>query len=94
MIELDTFRRTSYCSNYETRSINVLGPTECNFVPVPINPINIEPSIANDYWPRFFDISDINSNVKCHLVPCILSGFEIEPHGEFKLFCDLMTILI
>ena len=88
MIDLDIFRKNSYCSNIEVRSVNVLEPTESIFSPVTIDPFNIEPSIISDYWHRFINISDINPHVKSHLVPCILSGVEIEPQCVVKLFCD------
>ena len=58
------------------------------FGPVPINPVNIEPSINNEKWPRFNIISDVNFTVNSPLVPCILSSVIVKPTGVLKLFCD------
>ena len=33
------------------------------FGPVPINPVNIEPSIINENWPRFNNSSDVKFTV-------------------------------
>ena len=45
MIDLNSFRKLSYYSNFETRSLNVLELTKSIFGPVPINPVNIEDSL-------------------------------------------------
>ena len=41
---------------------------ESIFDPVPINPVNVEPSIINENWPRFKIISHVNFNVNTPLV--------------------------
>ena len=53
MIDLDSFRKLSYYSNFETRSLNVLELVESIFGPPPVNPVNIEDSLINENWPRF-----------------------------------------
>ena len=58
------------------------------FGPAPIHPVNVEPSIINENWPRFNIISGVNFTVKSLLVPCILFGVDIKPTGVLKLFCD------
>ena len=88
MIDLDSFRELSYYSNFEARSLNVLELMEGIFGPAPINPINIEPSVINENWPRFNIISDVNFTVNSPLVPCIMSGVNVKPTGVIKLFCD------
>ena len=87
-IDLDTFRRLSYYSDFETRTLNNSELTENIFGPVPNNPVNIEPSIINENWPHFNIISDVNFTVNSPLVPCILSSINIKPTGVLKLFCD------
>ena len=52
MIDLDSFRKLSYYSNFETRSLNVLELMESIFGPTPINPVNIEDSLINENWPH------------------------------------------
>ena len=54
----------------------------------PINPVNVEPSIINENWPRFNIISDVNFTENSPIVPCILSGVKVKPTGVLKLFCD------
>ena len=78
MIDLDSFVKLSYYSNFETRSLNVLELMEVFFGPPPINPVNVEPSIINEIWPRFNIISDVNFAVKSPLVPCILSNGDVK----------------
>ena len=56
--------------------------------PVFITPVNIEPSIIDENWPRFNIISDVNFTVNSPLVPCVLSGVNVKPMGVLKLFCD------
>ena len=51
MIELQSKRKLSSYSNFETRSSNVLKYVENIFGPVPIKRANIEPSIVNGNWP-------------------------------------------
>ena len=58
------------------------------FGPVAINPVNIEPSIINENWPRFNIISDVNFTVTSLLVPCILSSVNVKPTRVLKLSCD------
>ena len=88
MIDLDSFRKLSYYSNFETRSLNVLELMESMFGPPPINPVNFEDSLINEKWPRFNVISDVNFTVNSPLVPCILSGVNVKPTGVLKVFCD------
>ena len=61
---------------------------ESIYGPPPINPVNFEPSVINENWPRFNIISDVNFTVNSPLVPCILSGLNVKPTGVLKLFCD------
>ena len=77
MIDLDPFRKLSYYSNFETRSLNVLELMEGLFGPPLINPVNIEDSLINENWPRFDIISNVNFSVNSPLVPCILSGVNV-----------------
>ena len=58
------------------------------FGPLPINPVNVEPSSINENWPGFDIISEVDFTVKSPLVPCILSGVNVKPTGVIKLFCD------
>ena len=88
MIDLYSFRKLSHYSNFETRSLKVLQLMEGIFGPPPINPVNIEPSIIIEYWPRFHIISDVNFTVISPLVPCILSSVNVKPTVVSKLFCD------
>ena len=88
MIDLDSKRKLSYYSDFETRSLNVLELMEGFFCPPPINPVNIKDSLINENWPRFNVISDVNFSVNSPLVPCISSGANVEPKGILKLFCD------
>ena len=88
MIDLDSFRKLSHYSNFETRSLNVLELMESIFGPPPINPGNIEDSLINENCPRFNVISDVNFTVNSPLVPCILSGVNVKPTGVLKLFSD------
>ena len=67
MIDLDSFRKLSYYSKFETRSLNVLELMESIFGPVPIDPVNIEDSLVNKNWPRFDIISDVNFTVNSPL---------------------------
>ena len=53
MIDLESKLKLSNYSNLETRSLNVLELMESFFGPVPINRVNIEPSIIEENWPRF-----------------------------------------
>ena len=88
MIDLDSFRKLSSYSNFETRSLDVLELMEGIFGPPPINPANIEDFLINENWPRFDIIFDVNFTVNAPLVPCILSNAVVEPTGVSKLFCD------
>ena len=87
-IDLDSFRKLSFYSNFETRSLNVLELMEGISGPLPINPVNIEDSLINENWPRFNIISKVNFFVNSPLVPCILSGVTVKPMGVLKVFCD------
>ena len=87
MIDLDSFRKLSHYSNFELRSLYVLELMEGILGPLSINPVNVEPSIINDYWPRFNIISDVNFTANSSLVPCTLSSVAVEPTGVLKLFC-------
>ena len=88
MIDLDSFRKLSYYSNFHTCKLNVLELMEGIFGPAPINPINVEPSVINENWPRFNILSDNDFTVNSTFVPCILSGVNVKPKGVIKLFCD------
>ena len=88
MTDLESKRKLSYYSNFETRNLKVLEFMEGIFGPPPINPVNVEPSIVNENWPRFNIISDVIFTVKSPLVPCILSSVDVKSTGEMKLFCD------
>ena len=88
MIDLDSKRKLSYYSDFETRSLNVLELIESLFGPPPMNPVNIEDSLINENWPRFNNISDVNFTVNSPFVPCILSGVDVKPTGVLKVFCD------
>ena len=88
MIDLESFRKLSFYSNFETRSLNALDLLEGIFGPRPVNPVNIDLSIINENWPRFNIFSDGTSIVNSPLVPCILSGVNIKPKCVMKLFCD------
>ena len=61
---------------------------ESIFGPAPTNPVNIESSVVIENWRRFIIISDVNFTVNSPLVPCILSGVNIEPKGVIKMVCD------
>ena len=86
-IALDSFRKHSYYSDFGTRTLKISELME-KFGPVPINSVNIEPSIINENWPRFNIFSDVNFTVNSRLVPCILSRVNVKPTGVLKLFCD------
>ena len=88
MIDLDSKRKLSYYSAFETRSSNVLELMESIFGPAPSDPVNIEPSVINENWPRFNVISDVTFTVNSPLVPCILFGVIVKPTSVIELFCD------
>ena len=92
IIDLDSFRKLSDYSNFETRSLNVLVLLESISCPVPINPVNIKDSLVNENWPRFDNTSDVNFTVNSPLVPCILSSVDVKPTGIIKLFCDHLNL--
>ena len=52
---------------------------ESIFGPAPVNPLNVEPSIINENWPRFKVVSDVNFTADSPLVPCIFSSVKIDP---------------
>ena len=58
------------------------------FGPLPINLVNIDPSIINENWPRFNIISNGNFDVHSPFVPCISFNVNEKPTGILKLFCD------
>ena len=47
----------------------------------PISPVNIEDSLINENWPRFDNISDVNSTINSPLVPRILSSVDVKAMG-------------
>ena len=61
---------------------------ESIFGPARIIPVNVEPSIINENWPRFSIISKVNFTLNSLLVPCILSSVDVKPTGVLKPFCD------
>ena len=88
LTDLDSKRKLSYYSDFETRSSNVSELMEGLFGPPPLNPVNIEDSLNNENWPRFNIISDVSFTVNSPLVPCILSGGNVKPTGVLKIFSD------
>ena len=88
MTDLDSFRKLSYYSSFERRSLYVLQLMESIFGPPPTNPVNIVDSLINENWPRFNIFSDVNFTVNSPLVPCILSGVNVKPTAVLKVFCD------
>ena len=84
-IDLDSKRKLSYYSDFQTRILNVLELMESISVPAPFNPVNIEPSVFNEKWPHFHINSDVNFTVNSPLVPCILSSVDVKPTGVLKL---------
>ena len=88
MIDLDSKRKLSFYSDFETRSLNVLELMESIFGLMLINSVNIEDSLINENWPRFDNISNDNFTVNSPLVPYILSSVDVKPTGVLKLFCD------
>ena len=88
MIDLDSFLKLSYYSNFVTRGLKVSELMESIFGPPPINPINIEDSFINENWPSFNNISDVNLTVNSPLVLCILSGVKVKLTDVTKVFCD------
>ena len=91
MIDLNSFRKFSYYSSFETRSLNVLELMESIFVPVPFNPLNIEDYLFIN--SRFSNIFNVNFTVKSPLFPCISSKVNIKPISVLKLFCDHNNLL-
>ena len=93
-IDLESKRKLSSYSNFETRSLNVLELRENISGPVSFNPVNIEPSISNQNWPRFKIISDVNFTVNSPLVPCLLSSVtvNVKPTGVLKVFCEHLSL--
>ena len=63
MIDMDSFRKPFYYSNFETRSLNVSEFMEGIFRPAPINPVNVDPSDFIENWPHFIITSDVNFSV-------------------------------
>ena len=92
MIDLDSFRKLSYYFNFKTRSSNVVEFVESIFGPVPIDPVNIEPSIISENWSCFNVISNDNFNVNSRLDSCTSSKVNVKPRGVIKLFCDYRNL--
>ena len=88
MIDLDSKRKLSYYSDFETSSLNVLELMESIFGPLLFNTVNIQDSLINGSWPRFDIISNVNFTVNSPLVACILSSVDVKPTGVLKRFCD------
>ena len=88
MIDLDSFSKLSYYSAFKTRSLKVLELMENLFGRAAINPVNVEPSIINENWPRFKITSNVIFILNSPLVPCILSSVNLKSTGVLKLFCD------
>ena len=57
---------------------------ESLFGPVPIIPVDVEPSFINENWPRFKIISDVNFTLNSPLFPCILSSVRVKPTNVKK----------
>ena len=53
MIDLHCFQKLSYYSEFGTQTLKVSELMESIFGTFTINPVNIEPSIVNENWPRF-----------------------------------------
>ena len=87
MTDLDSFRKLSYYSDFESRRLSVSKFLETIFGPVPISPLNFEPSVNNENWPRFNNISGVHFTVVSPLVPCVLFSVDVKPTGVIKLFC-------
>ena len=92
MTDLESKSKHSYFSNFETRSVNVLELMESIFGPVPINPVNIIPSIINEIWPRYKITFDVNFSVNFPLVLCILSSVNVKPTRVIKLLYDHLNL--
>ena len=88
LIGLDSKRKLSYFSDFETCNSNALELMEGIFGPPPVNPVDIEDSLINENRPRFDIISHVNFSVNSPLVRCILSSVDVKPTGVIKLFCD------
>ena len=88
MTDLDSKRKLSYYSDFETRSLKVLELMEGIFGPPPIIPVIIKDSLINEKWPRFDNISDVNFTVNSPFLPCILSGVNVKPTRVLKVFSD------
>ena len=85
MIDLDSFCKLSYYSNFETRSLDVSELLEGIFGPSPINPVKTKDSLIGENWPRFDIISDVNLTVNSPLLPCSLCSADVMPMGVIKL---------
>ena len=88
IIDLVSFRKLSYYSNFETRYLIVLELMENIFGRAPTNPVNIEPSIINENGSRFNVVSDVDFTLNSPFVPCILSSVNVRPTCAIKLYCD------
>ena len=58
------------------------------FGPIPNNPVNIEPSIVHQKWPRFDVLSNNNFTLKSPFVPYTLSRVNVKPTSVIKLLYD------
>ena len=88
MIDLNSKRKLSYYSDFETLSLNALELMESIFGPLPNDPVNFEDSIINENWPRFDIISVVNFTITSPIVSCVLSSVNVKPTGVLKRFCD------
>ena len=52
-IDLDCFHKLSYYSDFGTQTLKFSELMESIFGTFTINPVNIEPSIVDENWPRF-----------------------------------------
>ena len=86
--DLESKRKLSCYSYFETRSLNVFELMESIFGLVPINPVNIEPSIFNEDWPLLKIVSDVDFTFNSPLVPYILCSVNVKPTDVLKLFRD------
>ena len=93
MIDLDSFGKLDYYSDFEIRCLNVLDFLESIFGPVFIDLVNVESSNINEHWPHFNIISDVNFSANSPLVPRISFSVNVKPIGVLKLFCDHSNLI-
>ena len=85
---MESSRKLSYYSIFETRTLTVLELMEIIFGPVPIIPVIYENSLVIENWHHFNIVSDVNFIVNSPLVPCVSCSVNVKPTGVLKLFCD------